>query len=145
MLTFDPQERISPYAAVRHPFFTRRTDDGSGSGSGHGPHSRPAQQLSATTNNPPKHSRLVSFCLLCSWLWHIGCDSWGFRHSGTRALVIFNEVRNKLIHSNRSLGVMKICPVSFLRNTFFILGFGPRYLKVLLDVIIHPRCRINSH
>lgn len=58
MLTFDPQERISPYAAVRHPFFSRRTENGNGSSSGHGPHSAPTQQLSVTSNNAARQSRL---------------------------------------------------------------------------------------
>ncbi|OZC07321.1 kinase domain protein [Onchocerca flexuosa] len=51
MLTFDPRERIGPYAAVRHPFFSRRTDDCGNIGSALAPHSRTLQQQVTLSSN----------------------------------------------------------------------------------------------
>lgn len=48
MLTFDPQERISPYYAVRHPFF-KRPDDSS-SGSAHNTQARSSQPMPAPSS-----------------------------------------------------------------------------------------------
>ncbi|VBB34564.1 unnamed protein product, partial [Acanthocheilonema viteae] len=51
MLTFDPRERIGPYAAVRHPFFSRRTDECGSMGSALASHSRTLQQPVTMSNN----------------------------------------------------------------------------------------------
>lgn len=48
MLTFDPQQRVTPHQAVRHPFF-KRSDDSS-SGSVHNPQSRNSQLLTASAS-----------------------------------------------------------------------------------------------
>ncbi|VIO87317.1 Uncharacterized protein BM_BM5542 [Brugia malayi] len=50
MLTFDPRERIGPYAAVRHPFFSRRSDECVTLGSAIASHSRTLQQPVTVSN-----------------------------------------------------------------------------------------------
>uniref|UniRef100_A0AAF5PI30 Dual specificity tyrosine-phosphorylation-regulated kinase mbk-1 n=1 Tax=Wuchereria bancrofti TaxID=6293 RepID=A0AAF5PI30_WUCBA len=51
MLTFDPRERIGPYAAVRHPFFSRRSDECVAVGSAIASHSRTLQQPVTVSSN----------------------------------------------------------------------------------------------
>ncbi|VDM93324.1 unnamed protein product [Litomosoides sigmodontis] len=50
MLTFDPRERIGPCAAVRHPFFSRRTDE-CGVSSALASHCRTLQQPVTMSSN----------------------------------------------------------------------------------------------
>ncbi|VDN33159.1 unnamed protein product, partial [Gongylonema pulchrum] len=66
MLTFDPQERIGPYAAVRHPFFSRRTDDSSCVNSTHAAHARTVQQPVSTSSNiqAASNARVVSYYVI---------------------------------------------------------------------------------
>ncbi|EFO21158.1 hypothetical protein LOAG_07332 [Loa loa] len=61
MLTFDPRERIGPYAAVRHPFFLRRTDECVSMGSAIASHSRTLQQpVTISSNVQVNTSRTVA-------------------------------------------------------------------------------------
>lgn len=69
MLIFDPRERISPFYAVRHPFF-KRPDEGA-SASGHGSHQRSSQTHMQQPAAPPQSNqppvvrpRLNLFCYL---------------------------------------------------------------------------------
>uniref|UniRef100_A0A915BFX2 Dual specificity tyrosine-phosphorylation-regulated kinase mbk-1 n=1 Tax=Parascaris univalens TaxID=6257 RepID=A0A915BFX2_PARUN len=55
MLIFDPRERISPFYAVRHPFF-KRPDEGA-SASGHGSHQRSTQSHMQQPTAPPQSSQ----------------------------------------------------------------------------------------
>lgn len=62
MLTFDPRERIGPYAAVRHPFFSRRTDECGIMSSALASHSRTLQQpVTMSSNVQVNVSRAVSY------------------------------------------------------------------------------------
>lgn len=66
MLTFDPRERIGPYAAVRHPFFLRRTDECGSMGSALVSHSRTLQQpVTMSSNVQVNTSRTVSCIIVC--------------------------------------------------------------------------------
>ncbi|VDM08956.1 unnamed protein product [Wuchereria bancrofti] len=61
MLTFDPRERIGPYAAVRHPFFSRRSDECVAVGSAIASHSRTLQQpVTVSSNVEVNTSRTVA-------------------------------------------------------------------------------------
>lgn len=65
MLTFDPRERIGPYAAVRHSFFSRRSDEWASMGSAS--HSRNLQQpVTMSSNVEASTSRTVSFITVCN-------------------------------------------------------------------------------
>ncbi|VDM44447.1 unnamed protein product [Toxocara canis] len=61
MLTFDPRERISPFYAVRHPFFKRPDES---TGSGHGSHQRssqPSHMQQPPVPPPPNQSAVPLF------------------------------------------------------------------------------------